>query len=123
MMVRDFYPDYVCQADTSKVADKNGRSKNTKIVNIKNHTRYCERLLKITELMSNLSEVINNNLFDIACIKKWEKWSDNQPVGALFEVDEVMLRSTGDKNIDFLWELLDKMEEVNGKIKNTIKAK
>jgi hypothetical protein len=32
-------------------------------------------------------------------------------------VDEGMLRNTGDKNIDFLWEILDKIEEVKEKIR------
>ena len=39
------------------------------------------------------------------------------PEGTEFELSEEMLRSSGNKNIDTLWELLDKATEVKNRIK------
>jgi len=47
---------------------------------------------------------------------KWKEWDDQQPVGAKIFVDEDMMRNTGDKNIDLLLEIWDKIEEVKEEI-------
>ena len=56
------------------------------------------------------------NVFNLACQRKWKEWDKNQPVGTKFYVDDEMLRNTGDENIDLLWEVRDKIEEVREKI-------
>jgi len=87
-----------------------------KIIDFKDYAEYNKRLSEIIEQASNLSEKIYDQLFDIACSNKWKGWSDNQPEGTKFYVDEEMLRNTGDKNIDLIWELLDKITEVKNNI-------
>jgi hypothetical protein len=62
--------------------------------------------------MNNFSHKIHESLFNLACYGKWKKWDEAQPVGSEIYVDDEMLRNTGDKNIDLLWEVLDKIEEV-----------
>ena len=96
---------------------RNGREVEGKIINFKDYVEYHEKLSEVMESVNDLSDEIFESLFILACLDKWKQWSDNQPVGSEFEASEEMLRNTGDKNIDLLWELLDKIEEVKGKIR------
>ena len=88
----------------------------TKVVNFKDYMQYKEILSSIIDSVNKFSEEIYENLFDLACAGKWKEWSDKQTEGTIFNVTEDMLRNTGDKNIDLLWEVLDKIEEMKGKI-------
>ena len=88
----------------------------TPVIQLKDYVRYHEKLSKIIELASDLSDEIYGNLFDLACLNKWKEWSDEQPIGTIFEFTEDMLRNTGDNNIDILWELLDKIREVKNRV-------
>jgi hypothetical protein len=87
-----------------------------KIIHINDFNRYWELLSQIMDKVDVVSDEIYNNLFDLACLRKWKTWSDNQPLGTKIHVDEDMLRNTGDENIDFLWEVLDTIDEVRGKM-------
>ena len=78
----------------------------------KNANIYRALLSKIVESLNAVSAEIQSELFNLACWGKWRAWNMKQPVGSEFYVSEDMLRNTGDKNIDLLWELLDKMEYV-----------
>ena len=101
----------------------NRNTKNTytegvaRVINIKDYAGYQAKLSKIVEQVSDLAEEIYESLFELAVLNKWKHWSDSQPVGTEFDVDEEMLRNTGDKNIDVLWKLLDTMLEVKENIK------
>jgi len=87
-----------------------------KIVNLKQNTKYKKTLSKLINQLNSFSDKIRDNLFNLACQGKWKEWDKAQPIGTEFYVDEEMLRNTGDKNIDLLWEVLDKIEEVKEKI-------
>ena len=91
---------------------------NTKIINLKDYALYRKTLSKLIKQINSISDKIHEHLFSLACQGKWKEWDRAQPVGTEFYVDEDMLRNTGDKNIDLLWEVLDKIEEVKEKIKN-----
>ena len=71
-----------------------------KKVSFGNNAKYKEALSFLMELMSEFSNEIYSNLFNLACQGKWEGWNEKQPVGATIHVDEDMLRSTGDRNIN-----------------------
>jgi len=96
---------------------ENGRKAEAKIINFKDYAEYHEKLSEVMEIVNDLSDEIFDSLFILASLDKWKQWSDTQPVGTVFDVSEEMLRNTGDENIDLLWELLDKIEEVKGKIR------
>jgi len=96
---------------------RNGREVEGKIINFKDYVEYHEKLSEVMELVNDLSDDIFDSLFILASLDKWKQWSDTQPVGTVFDVSEEMLRNTGDENIDHLWELLDKIEEVKGQIR------
>ena len=85
---------------------------NGKIINFNGTAEYNNKLSKIMELVDNLSSEIYEGLFPLAVMGKWKEWDADQPIGSKLHVDEDMLRNTGDKNIDILWELLDKVKEV-----------
>ena len=90
--------------------------KDATVVKFKNYARYQEKLSEIVEQVSDISDVIYDNLFSLACMGKWKEWDDQQPIGTELYVDEDMIRNTGDKNIDLLLEIWDKIEEVKEKI-------
>jgi hypothetical protein len=85
---------------------------NPKTINLKEYAQYQETLSELINQVNTISDEIHDKLFDLACLGKWKKWDKKQPVGTVFHVTEDMLRNTGDKNIDLLWEILDKIEEV-----------
>jgi len=108
MKTKEFDNKIECTTDNQSEA---------KIIDLKDYVEYDKKLSEIMETAGDLAEDIYDSLFELACLDKWKNWSDSQPVGTVFDVDEEMLRNTGDKNIDCLWELLDKLVEVKEKIK------
>lgn len=86
--------------------------------NFEYNAEYEESLLSAMLLTSTFSQKLYDELFQIAYQGVWRKWSDNQPVGAIFKAQEDMLRSTDDKNIDLFWDVLDKTDEVINTICN-----
>ena len=90
-----------------------------KIINIKDYAEYNERLSEIMKTVNDLTEEIHESLFNLACLDKWKEWDANQEVGAEIFVTDDMLRNTGDKNIDLLWKILDKIMDVKEKICKT----
>ena len=93
-------------------------NKNTKIIHLDYNTQYHKTLSKLIKQMNNFSYKIHESFFNLACYGKWKKWDEVQPVGSEIYVDDEMLRNTGDKNIDLLWEVLDKIEEVKERMEN-----
>ena len=87
-----------------------------KIINIKDQAEYQEMLSAIMKKVNDFSNEIYEDLFPLALLDKWKDWDAEQPVGRKLNVDEEMLRNTGDKNIDILWELLDKIEDITERI-------
>jgi len=96
----------------------NSEKNNPKIISLTDYTEYRETLSQVIEKISAISDEIQDNLFNLACHGKWKEWDKQQPIGAEFYVDENMIRDTGDKNIDLLWEMLDKINEIKEKINN-----
>ena len=79
-----------------------------------NYIQYPKTLSEIIDQMDKFSqEKILGNLFHLACMGKRKDWVDTEHY-----TDEDMMRNTGDKNIDLLWEVIDKIEEVIKKIKD-----
>ena len=94
-----------------------------KIINLKNHTAYRSALNELISQINNIASEIDDNLFNLACLKMWKEWDLQQPIGTEFYVTEEMLRNTGDKNIDLLWEVRDKISEVCVKIQGKMENK
>ena len=96
-----------CRAETEEM--RNGYDvvgkieKDASVIKFKNYARYQEKLSEIVEQVSDISDVIYDNLFSLACMGKWKEWDDQQPIGTELFVDEDMIRNTGDKNIDLLF--------------------
>jgi hypothetical protein len=88
-----------------------------KIINIKDYAEYNRKLSAIMEKLNELSDEIYEGLFPLALLSNWKDWDEEQPIGSKLHVDEDMLRNTGDKNIDILWELLDMAEDVKDRIR------
>ena len=84
-----------------------------KVVNI---TEYAEYNKKLSEIVEIVTEHSDEGLFPLALLSNWKEWDSEQPIGKKLNVDEDMLRNTGDNNIDILWELLDTAEDVIDRI-------
>ena len=93
---------------------------NPKTIGFNDYDKYQATLSTLINQVNSISKEIHENLFDLACQGKWKEWDKNQPLGTTLYVDDDMLRNTGDKNIDLLWEVLDKITEVKEKIQNRI---
>ena len=83
----------------------------TKLISLEDQAQYDDKLSEIIDMVNTVSDTIRDNLFTLACMGKWRKWSNSQTVGTTFYVTEDILRATGDKNIDLLIEILDIIED------------
>jgi hypothetical protein len=79
------------------------------IVNFHQYTKYHKELAEVVTQLTDMSKQIHSGMVNLAILGKWQEWSDGQPEGAVFEFTEDMLRNTGDKNVDALAELMDKI--------------
>ena len=80
-----------------------------------NYVQYPITLSKLMEQINAFSGRIQENIFDLACQGKWKNLDKAEDA---IRSDWDLLRKTGDKNIDLLWEVIDKIEEVIKKIKD-----
>ena len=87
-----------------------------KIIDFKGYAQYNKKLSEIMEMVNDLGDDIYNSMFGLACLDKWKAWDAEQPIGAEIYVTDEMLRNTGDKNIDLLWQILDKIMDVKEEI-------
>jgi len=71
-----------------------------KIIDFKGYAEYNKKLSEIMETVNYFVDDIYDSMFELACLDKWKAWSDSQPIGTEMDVNEEMLRNTGDKNID-----------------------
>ena len=81
----------------------------------KDNALYQEKLSKLIEQASKLADNIKGQLFNLAnlaCLDEWNEYSENEYMGYDLKKDEENLRHTGDRNINLLIEILDKIEEV-----------
>ena len=88
-----------------------------KIINMKDYAAYNKKLAKILQLTRKLGDEIHNSLFELAVLDKWKEWDEKQPIGAEIFVTDDMLRDTGDKNIDLLWQILDRIIDVEAEMR------
>jgi hypothetical protein len=79
------------------------------IIKFHQYTKYRKELSEIVNQLFDMSDQIYSDMVNLATLGKWQKWSNEQPAGTVFEFTEDMLRDTGDKNVDALVELMDKI--------------
>jgi hypothetical protein len=89
----------------------------SKIVDMHQHTEYQEKLAEVIESLNDIEGEINNCMIQLATSGKWKQWSDEQPIGTVFQFTEEMLLNTGDKNVDALVELIYKVIETRENLK------
>ncbi|OAV69318.1 hypothetical protein Barb6_00341 [Bacteroidales bacterium Barb6] len=88
------------------------------IIDINAYADYKKDLAALTEQLDEVfDDLIWETMVNLACKKKWKKWDDSHDIGDEFTFTEEMLRNTGDKNIDLLWELVEKYDEVKSQLK------
>jgi len=81
----------------------------------RDYALYQKKLSKIIERLSEVANNVKGELFhlaDLACLDEWEEWSENKFVDYDLKEDRANLRRTGDNNINFLIEILDKIMEL-----------
>jgi hypothetical protein len=79
------------------------------LVDFHQHKKYHKELVEIVNQLTDMSEQIHSGMVNLAILGKWQEWSGEQSEGTVFEFTEDMLRNTGDKNVDALVELMDKI--------------
>jgi hypothetical protein len=79
------------------------------IINFHQHKQYRKELSEVVNQLTEMSSQIYSDMVNLALLGKWREWEEKQPIGAIFEFTEEMLRDTGDKNVDALAELMDKI--------------
>lgn len=88
----------------------------TKMINFKKKIEYQKSLLETLDYIENIKNQLIGKMIDLAMLDKWQEWNKKQEEGAIFEFTEEMLKNTGDKNIDKLCEIIDKLEMVKYEI-------
>lgn len=64
------------------------------------------------EELESMDFVLHELIVRLATAGKWKDWSDQMPIGSEFYFTEEMLRETGDKNVDSLIELWEKLNSL-----------
>jgi hypothetical protein len=80
------------------------------------NSEYQKALEQTIDTLENIKEDIKSLIFPLAVADKWKEWSDEQEIGEIFNVTEDMLENTGDKNIELLWEIIYKINDVIGQL-------
>ncbi len=78
---------------------------------------YKERIESLHEFLNEFQEGIFTQMLDIASAGVWKEWMQTIKAGELFNFNNEMLENTNDKNIEILWELYYKIEEIKPRIK------
>lgn len=88
-----------------------------KIINIHEHQReYKQQLQETLDYLVSVRDELFTHMINIASRGVWKEWMKKIPEGDSFQFSFDMLENTGDKNVEALWELYYKMEEVEGRI-------
>ena len=123
-VIEDFYA--ICKEIDDEMLscyeEKQENKNNVVPFSIKN-TEYEEEINKTKDILENIKTDIKDTMFSLATTGEWKEWSDTQPVGAIFTVTDEMLENTGDKNVDLLWELVYKINDVMDKLLDNIPLK
>lgn len=78
---------------------------------------YKERITDLHEFLKLTQEEIFTQMLYIASAGVWKEWMQTIKEGETFNFNSEMLENTGDKNIEILWELYNKIDEVIQRIK------
>ena len=119
----EFYADYYKKIEISPEKDieeiRNEENKpETKITSQNDDDQYRGFRIEIIERLDDIHDELYDRILDMAPYSdKWDEWSESQNNENEITITEEMLRNSGDENIDLLWELLDKIEEVKGNIR------
>jgi hypothetical protein len=76
------------------------------------YSTYQERLQEARSYLEGVRDEIFTQMINIASAGPFKEWMREIKTGEEFYFTGEMLMSTGDKNIDALWELYWKVEEV-----------
>jgi hypothetical protein len=87
-----------------------------KVIPLNINQAYAKSIEQTIGTLEQMESEIHFQIIALAISGKWKKWSDDQPIGTEFIFKEEMLRDTGDKNVDLLCELMDKIVEVRKKM-------
>lgn len=77
---------------------------------------YNNSMRSAIEMLTGFKEQLFNEAIGLLMTGRWRKWSDEQPVGTLFNFREKEMLEAGDKTVNELLELKEKVEELLGKI-------
>ena len=79
---------------------------------------YSATLSGVIDKLENFEIELNELIVGLAVSGKWKEWSDQQPIGTIFEFTEEMLKDTGDINVDAIAGLKDEVMRIKNKLKN-----
>jgi hypothetical protein len=77
---------------------------------------YKERTQETITYLEGVRDEIFTQMINIATVGVWKEWMKDIKTGDTFKFSADMLENTGDKNIEALWELYYKMDEVEERL-------
>ena len=79
------------------------------IVDFQEHSEYKLHISKTIEYLNKAKDELFTSMINLAASGKWKKWSDEQADGTSFIFTQAMLSNTGDKKVDLLMALYERI--------------
>jgi len=77
---------------------------------------YNNGMREVIEMLTSFKEQLFNEAIGLLMSGRWRKWSDEQPLGTIFNFREKEMLEAGDKTVNELLKLKEKVEELLGKM-------
>jgi hypothetical protein len=89
-----------------------------KIININEYRQdYTNQIQLTIEYLESMRDELFTHMINIASCGVWKNWMKEIQCGDSFQFSEDMLHNTDDKNVETLWKLCYKIEEVEERLK------
>lgn len=95
-----------------------------KVVKMESYSEaYMQALKEALAGLEQFEQYLFSRSVDILMAGKWKQWSDEQPVGTVFNFRDKEMREAGDRVVDELLDLKDLVRERRRKIGKNLKIK
>ncbi|GIV33480.1 MAG: hypothetical protein KatS3mg031_1015 [Chitinophagales bacterium] len=88
----------------------------SKIINLQEDfsrsPHYREALKKAIESLQDIREDLFHSAVNLSVTGKWKAWSEQQPEGTVFAFNTESLKSSGDKNVILICNLIEEVDNV-----------
>ncbi len=82
------------------------------IVDLQEYSQYRQDISETVEYLNEVKDILVDRMIDIATSGKWKKWTEEQAEGTAFNFTLEMLSNTGDKKVDLLFALYERISVI-----------